>query len=114
QALQHVYEANGWDVVTGGPLPGSAAAPAVPTLAQLQRAALEVIGEVGYGRELQADVRGFVDVRLRSLRIGSAGRFFEGGHPADIPGLLRRNVGLCLEALANDEDKAILACDRHT
>jgi uncharacterized protein len=108
QALQRVYEANGWDVVTGGPLPGAVAEPAVPTLAQLQRAALEVIGEVGYGRELQADVRGFVDVRLRSLRIGSAGRFFEGGHPADVAGLLRRNVVLCLEDVANDEDKAIL------
>ena len=108
QALQRVYEANGWDVVTGGPLPGALAEPAVPTLAQLQRAALEVIGEVGYGRELQADVRGFVDVRLRSLRIGSAGRFFEGGHPADVAGLLRRNVVLCLEDVANDEDKAFL------
>ena len=108
QALQRVYEANGWDVVTGGRMAGAAAEPAVPTLAQLQRAALEVIGEVGYGRELQADVRGFVDVRLRSLRIGSAGRFFEGGHPADVAGLLRRNVVLCLEDVANDEDKAFL------
>jgi hypothetical protein len=113
QALQRVYEANGWDVVTGGPLPGAAAGPAVPTLAQLQQAALEVIGEVGYGRELQADVRGFVDVRLRSLRIGSAGRFFEGGHPADVAGLLRRNVVLCLEDVANDEDKPILVGNGH-
>jgi len=47
-------------------------------------------------------------VRLRSLRIGSAGRFFEGGHPADVAGLLRRNVVLCLEDVANDEDKAFL------
>jgi hypothetical protein len=108
QALQRVYEASGWDVVTGGRIAGAVAEPAVPTLAQLQRAALEVIGEVGYGRELQADVRGFVDVRLRSLRIGSAGRFFEGGHPADVAALLRRNVVLCLEDVANDEDKAFL------
>ncbi len=108
QALQRVYEANGWDVVTGGTMAGAAAEPAVPSLAELQRAALEVIEDVGYGRELQADVRGFVDVRLRSLRIGSAGRFFEGGHPADIARLLRRNVVLCLEDVANDEDKAFL------
>ena len=108
QALQRVYEVNGWDLVTGGGLAGAVAEPAVPTLAQLQRAALEVIGEVGYGRELQADVRGFVDVRLRSLRIGSAGRFFEGGHPADVAALLRRNVVLCLEDVANDEDKAFV------
>jgi hypothetical protein len=108
QALQRVYEANGWDVVTGGRLPGAQAAPLVPTLAQLQRAAIEVIADVGYGRELQADVRGFVDVRLRSLRIGSAGRFFEGGHPADIAGLLGRNVVLAIEDITNDEDKAFL------
>ncbi|RAY11443.1 ATP-binding protein [Actinomadura craniellae] len=108
QALQRVYEVNGWDVVTGAAVPGSLVAPAVPTLEQLQRAALDVIGEVGYGRELMADVKGFVDVRLRSLRIGSAGRFFEGGHPADIGGLLRDNVVLAIEDVANDEDKAFL------
>jgi hypothetical protein len=108
QALQRVYEANGWDVVTGRGRPGSAIEPAVPTLEQLQKAALQVIGEVGYGNELMADVKGFVDVRLRSLRIGSAGRFFEGGHPADIEGLLSRNVVLAIEDVANDEDKAFL------
>jgi len=108
QALQRVYEANGWDVATGGGVPGALAAPAVPTLEQLQRAALQVIEDVRYGKELQADVRGFVDVRLRSLRIGSAGRFFEGGHPADISELLRRNVVLAIEDVANDEDKAFL------
>ena len=108
QALQRAYEDCGWDPVTGAGRPGAQAAPAVPTLAQLQRAALGVIGDVGYGRELQADVRGFVDVRLRSLRTGSAGRFFEGGHPADIAELLRRNVVLAIEDVANDEDKAFL------
>ena len=108
QALQRAYEDCGWDPVTGAGRPGAPAPPAVPTLAQLQRAALEVIEDVGYGRELQADVRGFVDVRLRSLRTGSAGRFFEGGHPADIAELLRRNVVLAIEDVANDEDKAFL------
>jgi uncharacterized protein len=108
QALQRAYEDCGWDPVTGAGRPGARAAPAVPTLAQLQRTALEVIEDVGYGRELQADVRGFVDVRLRSLRTGSAGRFFEGGHPADIAELLRRNVVLAIEDVANDEDKAFL------
>ncbi|MDL4772827.1 ATP-binding protein [Actinomadura xylanilytica] len=108
QALQRVYENNGWDVVTGGGVPGSLIEPAVPTLEQLQHAALQVIGDVGYGRELMADVQGFVDVRLRSLRIGSAGRFFEGGHPADIGGMLRDNIVLAIEDVANDEDKAFL------
>ncbi|GAA2728898.1 ATP-binding protein [Actinocorallia aurantiaca] len=108
QALQRVYEACGWDVVTGGGRPGARVPPAVPTLEQLQQAAMEVIDDVGYGRELMSDVKGFVDVRLRSLRIGSAGRFFEGGHDADIGGLLRENVVLAIEDVANDEDKAFL------
>ncbi|MFL5909190.1 MAG: ATP-binding protein [Gaiellaceae bacterium] len=108
QALQRVYEANGWDVVTGAGVPGSLVEPSVPTLEQLQNAALQVVGDVGYGRELMADVKGFVNVRLRALRIGSAGRFFEGGHPADIEGLLSRNVVLAIEDVANDEDKAFL------
>ncbi|WP_449063064.1 ATP-binding protein [Planomonospora algeriensis] len=107
-ALQRVYEANGWDVVTGGAAPGSAVQPAVPTLEQLQRHAMDVIKEIGYGREVQADVEGFIALRLRSLRVGSAGRFFEGGHPADIGDLLRRNVVLAIEDVANDEDKAFL------
>jgi uncharacterized protein len=108
QALQRAYEDCGWDPVTGAGRPGAPAGPAVPTIAELQRAALEVIEDVGYGRELRADVRGFVDVRLRSLRTGSAGRFFEGGHPADVSELLRRNVVLAIEDVANDEDKAFL------
>jgi DNA helicase HerA-like ATPase len=108
QALQRVYEEAGWDVVTGRGVPGATVEPAVPTLARLERAALDVIDAVGYGPELQADVRGFVNVRLGSLRVGSAGRFFEGGHPADIGELLRRSVVLAIEDVANDEDKAFL------
>ena len=86
QALQRVYAECGWDPLTGGGRADADVPPAVPTLARLQAAALAVIEDVGYGPELQADMRGFVDVRLRSLRTGSAGRFFEGGHPADIGG----------------------------
>src|SRR5260370_20799786 len=108
QALQRVYESCGWDPVSGAGQPGAVVPPAVPTLAQLQAAALDVITDVGYGPELQADVRGFVDVRLRSLRTGSAGRFFEGGHPVDVAELLRRNAVLAIEDVANDEDKAFL------
>ena len=84
QALQRAYEQCGWDPQTGAGRPETSVPPSVPTLARLQAAALAVIEEVGYGPELRADVRGFVEVRLRSLRTGSAGRFFEGGHPVDI------------------------------
>jgi hypothetical protein len=108
QALQRAYEECGWDPQTGAGRPETAVPPSVPTLARLQAAALAVIEDVGYGPELRADVRGFVEVRLRSLRTGSAGRFFEGGHPVDIAALLSQNVVLALEDVANDEDKAFL------
>jgi hypothetical protein len=108
QALQRAYEECGWDPQTGAGRPETDVPPSVPTLARLQAAALAVIEDVGYGPELQADVRGFVQVRLRSLRTGSAGRFFEGGHPADIGSLLSQNVVLALEDVANDEDKAFV------
>ena len=108
QALQRVYEQNGWDVVTGGSSPGQHVEPVVPTLEQLQDVALQTISDVGYGKDLMADVKGFVDVRLSSLRVGSAGRFFEGGHPVDIAELLRHNLVLAIEDVANDEDKAFL------
>src|SRR5690606_13101843 len=49
-ALQRVYEATGWDVVTGGAVPGSKVPPSVPTLEQLQQHAMDVIQEIGYGR----------------------------------------------------------------
>ena len=107
-ALQRAYEECGWDTQTGAGRAQTVVPPTVPTLARLQAAALAVIEDVGYGPELQADVRGFVEVRLRSLRTGSAGRFFEGGHPADVGQLLSQNVVLALEDVANDEDKAFL------
>ncbi len=108
QALERVYTECGWDPLTGAGRADLDVPPSAPTLAGLQAAALAVIEDVGYGPELQADMRGFVDVRLRSLRTGAAGRFFEGGHPADVGELLRRNVVLALEDVAGDEDKAFV------
>jgi hypothetical protein len=55
-----------------------------------------------------ADVRGFVDVRMGSLREGTPGRFFEGGHPLDIAAQLERPVVIELESITNDQDKAFL------
>ncbi len=108
QALQRVYADCGWDPLTGGGRADRDTPPAVPTLARLQAAALAVIADVGYGRELQADLRGVIDMRLGSLAGGAAGRFLEGGHPADVGALLAGNVVLALEDVAGDENKAFV------
>jgi DNA helicase HerA-like ATPase len=104
-ALNRCYRELDWDVTLGEPR-NRAIRPRYPTLGDLQRAALNVVDEIGYGDEMAADVRGFIDVRIGSLRLGTPGRFFEGGHPLDVADLMRRNTVLELEDIGNDQDKA--------
>jgi hypothetical protein len=108
QALRRVYEATGWDTVTGGAVPGAIVAPGIPSLCQLQRAAVEAAADLGLGGRSQADVRVFVQVRLGSLWDSPAGRFLEGGHPADLGELLRRNVVITFKDVAAEQDKTFL------
>jgi hypothetical protein len=106
-ALTRCYEQLGWDLALGEPrTPG--ATPRYPTLADLQAAAEEVVTEIGYGKEITDNVRGFIRVRLSSLRLGTTGRFFEGGHPIDFERLLARNVVFEIEDVGDDRDKAFL------
>lgn len=106
-ALLRSYEEAGWDLSLGEPVGGRAGA-RYPTLADLQRVAAQVVGEIGYGPELAADVSGFIKVRLDSLRLGTTGRFFEGGHRLDFDRLLRSRVVLEIEDVGDDTDKAFL------
>jgi uncharacterized protein len=116
-ALTECYAAAGWDLVTGelrDPIkpklrldePDCPARQRYPTLRELQATARRVVDEIGYGPEIAANVRGFIDVRIGSLRLGTPGRFFEGGHPLDVGELLRHNVVVELETITNDQDKA--------
>ncbi|GAA4237576.1 hypothetical protein GCM10022254_49980 [Actinomadura meridiana] len=106
-ALTRCYERLGWDLALGEPSrPGTA--PRYPALADLQAAAEQVVTEIGYGQEITDNVRGFIRVRLSSLRLGTTGRFFEGGHPIDFDALLARNVVLEIEDVGDDRDKAFL------
>ncbi len=106
-AVTRVYEQAGWDLALGEPAaPGGR--PGYPTLGDLQAAAERVVTEIGYGREITDNVRGFIRVRLSSLRLGTTGRFFEGGHPIDFGRLLDRNVVFEIEDVGDDRDKAFL------
>ena len=106
-AVTRVYEQAGWDLALGEPAtPG--VQPGYPALGDLQTAAERVVTEVGYGREITDNVRGFIRVRLSSLRLGTTGRFFEGGHPIDFGRLLDRNVVFEIEDVGDDRDKAFL------
>jgi DNA helicase HerA-like ATPase len=104
-ALSRVYTGAGWDLALGEP---SRAGAAYPTLTGLQRAAEQVVAEIGYSQRVTDDVLGFIRVRLASLRHGTTGRFLEGGHPLDFGALLRSNVVLEIEDVGDDADKAFL------
>ena len=69
---------------------------------------MTVVEEIGYGREITDNVRGFVQVRIGSLRLGTAGRFLGGGCPLDFGRLLAGNVVLEIEDCGDDRDKAFL------
>ena len=106
-AVTRVYEEAGWDLALGEPVtPG--VRPRYPTLADLQAAAERIVSEIGYGREITDNVRGFITVRVSSLRLGTTGRFFEGGHPIDFGKLMGRNVVFEIEDVGDDRDKAFL------
>ena len=106
-ALSRCYENAGWDLVTGEPAtPGLQ--PGYPALEDLQATALDVVNEIGYGREITDNVRGFVTVRISSLRQGTTGRFLQGGHPLDFTRLLDANVVFEIEDTGDDRDKAFL------
>ncbi|MBE1490624.1 ATP-binding protein [Plantactinospora soyae] len=106
-ALTRCYEEQGWDLpLSAARTPGHR--PRYPTLGDLQRTAEHVVADIGYGQEITDNVRGFVRVRLSSLRLGTTGRFFEGGHPLDFPRLLHRNVVVEIEDVGDDRDKAFL------
>ena len=116
EALRRCYSDLGWVLATGEYKPSTMGRPSsrgqkyerYPTLSDLQRTARDVVHDVGYGQEVRDNVLGFVDVRLGSLRNGTPGRFFEGGHPLDLGALHSSNVVVEIEDVGNDLDKAFV------
>ncbi len=123
ESLRRCYEDLGWDLATGlfktarhppaggagpGEPPRYPSYPTYPTLTELQAVADDVVKGIGYGPEVQANVRGFIKVRLGSLRLGTPGRFFESGHPLSVARLVEGNVVVELEDVGNDQDKAFV------
>ncbi|HEX6520151.1 MAG TPA: hypothetical protein VF070_09090 [Streptosporangiaceae bacterium] len=107
-ALRRVYADQGWDVAAGGALPGAAAPPGIPSLADLRRALLAVAADLGGDAGMRAQIRGFADVTLAPVWSGPAGRFLAGGHPADMPSLLGRSVLFTVGEVADDGAAAFL------
>ncbi|HEV2934056.1 MAG TPA: ATP-binding protein [Streptosporangiaceae bacterium] len=106
-ALTRVYEDAGWDLALGESIAADPN-PRYPNLTDLQRAAVRIVQEIGYSQRVTDDVLGFIKVRLSSLRLGTTGRFLEGGHQLDFGRLLRTQAVLEIEDVGDDSDKAFL------
>jgi uncharacterized protein len=106
-ALTRVYEDAGWDMALSETIAADPN-PSYPSLTDLQRAAIRIVREIGYSQRITDDVLGFIKVRLSSLRLGTTGRFLEGGHQLDFGKLLRTNAVLEIEDVGDDSDKAFL------
>src|SRR5271165_6805672 len=106
-ALTRVYEDAGWDLALGETVAADAS-PSYPNLTDLQRAAIRIVQEVGYSQRITDDVLGFIKVRISSLRLGTTGRFLQGGHQLDFGKLLSTNAVLEIEDVGDDSDKAFL------
>ncbi len=106
-ALTRVYQNAGWDLALGETVADDPD-PGYPALTDLQRAAERIVQEVGYSQRVTDDVLGFIKVRLSSLRLGTTGRFLEGGHQLDFGKLLAANAVLEIEDVGDDGDKAFL------
>ena len=107
--LARTYADCGWDVRTGTAPPGAVTSPAVPAFRQLRAAVMAAAADLGYSLGMQAAVRGFVATRLDALWAGPAGRFLEGGHPADVRSLLTGNVLVANSGVADDQAVSFLA-----
>jgi len=104
--LTRAYQTRGWNLVTGAATDPSLAPPQWPILSDLVRESLSVVEGLGYGAEVRNNMRGFIRVRVESLRSGTPGRFFEGGYPIDLEDLLTRPTVFEIEDLGDDKDKA--------
>jgi hypothetical protein len=104
--LTRSYQARGWNLVTGRASDASLTAPGWPVLGDLVSQSLAVVEGLGYGTEVRNNMRGFIRVRVESLRSGTPGRFFEGGYPIDLDDLLAHPTVFEIEDLGDDKDKA--------
>jgi uncharacterized protein len=107
--LRRTYLTCGWDTLTGRVPPGAVAPPAVPAFRQFRTAVMAATDELGYSQGMRADVNAFLRTRLDILWTGPAGRFLEGGHPADLGSLLAANVVVTNGGVADEEAVSFLA-----
>lgn len=113
QAVDVAVRTAGWDPGLSQPLQAVRAtyregtAPMFPGIADLVRACHTVISSKGYSKEIEGNVRGFVDMRLGTLSTGTKRAAFSTGYPLSLESVLCKNVVFELQDLGTDSDRAL-------
>jgi DNA helicase HerA-like ATPase len=106
-ALHEIYEDKGWNLVennnTRGISPNS-----FPTLTDLYTKIDEIVDRLGYEERVTMDVQAALKTRINSLRIGGKGLMLDIRKGVPMDRLMKKPTILELEALADDDEKALL------
>jgi hypothetical protein len=122
-ALEHVYEAKGWDMVTGShpvleavyeyDIDGEWCSPEFshlfPILPELSLELERRVNAAGYQGEVLGNIKAALQTRLRGLSSGAKGQIFVTHRAFDLESLLGERVVFELEGLADDADKAFFS-----
>ncbi|KAF0957282.1 hypothetical protein MLGJGCBP_01717 [Rhodococcus sp. T7] len=109
--LYRIYEDRGWDITSNRNRrldEGADRTRAFPTLTDLVIKIDEVVGQLGYEREVTDNFRAALRTRLDSLRTGGKGRMLDVQASIPIDLLMRRPTVLELDGLGDDDDKAFV------
>lgn len=79
-----------------------------PEFVDLQKEAEKSVVDAGYGDEVKGNVSGFMKVRLKSLRTGTAGKIFNSPNKLDIGEVLSRNCVIELGNIKDPREKAFI------
>lgn len=100
-----VYSDFGWDVLTGKNILGR---DDYPTLDDLYYKIDTVCSNLGYGKEVESNVRAAIQARVNSLRIGGKGAMLNCKRSIDIEDILQSPTILELEDVGDDDSKAFI------
>lgn len=114
-ALHEIYEDFGWDLASGRNtrLPAAQWAnrhqyPIFPTLTDLYHKIDPVVLRLGYGREIEQNVRAGLKTRIGALRLGAKGQMLDTVHSLSIGDLLANPTVLEMDSIGSDEEKTFL------
>lgn len=107
RAIHEIYQDKGWRLVENTN-PRGTGRNAFPTLTDLYMKIEEVVGRLGYEERVTMDVQAALKTRIDSLRIGGKGLMLDVGKGIPFDRLMGRPTVLELEAVADDDEKALL------